>query len=198
MNLLILSRSKARCCVLGLLGVVPRLLAGPTVTLDHGSYFPGETITAAFSGGPGNKLDWIGIYPEGVSHDGSIGSTIWRYVNNTQIGSIGLTEGTVSFPVGLQVSGIWDAYFLLNDGYTGLATNQFNVVDPGSPLIRANKGVYGPGESIFQSRLRMVPDIPKIGSVFTRWDRPLGAEPHPSFGATLTGHKLALAPQAMV
>ena len=148
MNLLILSRSKARFCVLGLLGVVPRLLAGPTVTLDHGSYFPGETITAAFSGGPGNKLDWIGIYPEGVSHDGSIGSTIWRYVNNTQIGSIGLTEGTVSFPVGLQVPGIWDAYFLLNDGYTGLATNQFNVVDPGSPLIRANKGVYGPGESI--------------------------------------------------
>jgi hypothetical protein len=120
--------------------------ADPAVVTDHNAYHPGEPITVFFSGGPGNKLDWIGTYPDGVT-PGSQNSTVWRYVDNTQGGTTAYTDGSVVYPAGLGV-GAWTSFFLLNDGYDILAQTNFNVIDATAPLARSNKRIYLPGEPI--------------------------------------------------
>ena len=114
---------------------------------DRENYFPAETIQIAFSGGPGNAKDWVGIYPDGVK-PGSAGSTIWNYVDGTHSGKVGLREGSISFGGGLNLAGIWNAYFLLNDGYSVLTNISFNIIDPTSPALRPNQRTYAPGQSI--------------------------------------------------
>ncbi|HTH47167.1 MAG TPA: hypothetical protein VMB21_06625 [Candidatus Limnocylindria bacterium] len=120
--------------------------ADPAVATDHNAYYPGEPITVLFSGGPGNKLDWLGTYPDGVT-PGSQNSTVWRYVDNTQGGATPYTDGSVVYPAGLDV-GAWTTFFLLNDGYDILAQTNFNVVDATAPLARSLKRTYLPGEAI--------------------------------------------------
>lgn len=129
------------------------LFAGATtlhaqrITTDHENYFPGETIQIGFSGGPGNPKDWIGVYPDGVK-PGSVGSTIWNYVDNTKSGKVGLREGTVSFATGLAQPGDWTAFFLLNDGYSVLTNINFKVIDPTAPALRPSQRSYAPGQTI--------------------------------------------------
>lgn len=131
-----------------LAGVTPSAHAqSPSVLTDHDAYHSGEIIRVLFKSGPGNRLDWIGVYPDGVE-PGLTPSTLWNYVDGTRVGRTGFKEGTVTFPNGLNLDGDWVAYLLLNDGYTKLATNNFKVVDPSSPLVRANKRVYAPDETI--------------------------------------------------
>ncbi len=118
------------------------------VTTDHASYFPQEDIRVTFSGGPGNRLDWIGIYPEGIVPSGNPASTRWYYVDGTQTGTTGLTEGTVTFAGGLDLAGTWVAFLLLNDGYTVAAQTTFTVVEPTAPVVRTDKRSYTAGEAI--------------------------------------------------
>ena len=125
----------------------PAFAQTPVVVTGHDAYVIGEDITAEFSGGPGNPKDWVGIYPLDVT-PGSVGSTIWNYVDGTKAGTTGLTEGTITYPAGLNFAGPWKAYFLLNDGYTILAETAFQVVEPGTPLVRVNKRTYTTGEAI--------------------------------------------------
>jgi hypothetical protein len=118
-----------------------------TVATDRENYFPGEPISVAFGRGPGNTKDWIGLYPDGVV-PGSTPSTVWDYVDGTQSGKLGLKQGTVTFKAGLQLAGVWNAQFLLNDGYGVLATAVFNVIDPAAPAVRPDHRNYSPGQSI--------------------------------------------------
>lgn len=124
-----------------------RAAGAPALQSDHDAYLPGEDIRISFEGGPRNAKDWIGVYPVDVV-PGSVGSTIWRYVDGTQAGNQGLGEGTILFPAGLALAGDWAAYLLLNDGYTQLATNLFKVLEPGSPLVRVNQRRFVTGEKI--------------------------------------------------
>lgn len=158
MNSLSHSRSRIRPDVspwlrrfAGLLAAIVGVLAAgaaPAVVTDHNAYHIGEPIAASFSGGPGNRLDWVGVYPEGIVPSGNPPSTVWKYVDNTQGGATGFSEGTVTFPGGLNFAGPWTAFFLLNDGYDILAQTTFNVVDPSASLVRSNKRKYVTGEAI--------------------------------------------------
>lgn len=118
-----------------------------SVSTDHYTYLPSENITVFFEGGPGNKLDWIGLYPDGIV-PGSQVSTRWFYVDGTQGGSTGLMQGSVAFDGGLPLAGDYAAFLLLNDGYTVAAETKFRVIDPSSPFVRLSKAVYKPGEAI--------------------------------------------------
>lgn len=129
------------------LALTPALLA-QTATLksDHATYLPGEPIAISFANGPGNPLDWIGIYPDG--RDPGPGSTAWLYVSGSQTSGAGLKEGKVTFINGLNLAGDWNAFLLVNDGYESVGSVKFSVVDPFTPLVRASKPVYGLGEPI--------------------------------------------------
>ncbi len=112
-----------------------------------GNYFPGEPIQIGFSGGPGNTKDWIGIYPEGVT-PGSVGSTLWFYVDGTRSGNAGLRTGSVTFGTGLNLAGNWNAFFLLNDGYEVLTNLSFTILDPSAAAVRPSQRTFAPGQAI--------------------------------------------------
>lgn len=122
--------------------------AAPSVQAEHDAYFPGEPITVFFADGPGGAKDWIGVYPPEEIPDGSPGSTVWKYVDNTTGGSTGLTQGSVDFPGGINLAGDWTVYLLLNDGYSLAATNFFRIVEPGLPLVRLAVRTVAPGQPI--------------------------------------------------
>jgi len=102
----------------------------PLVRVDKRAYQPGEAITLSFSSGPGNAKDWVAVYPEGEIPDGNPPSLLWSYVDGTQTGSTGQTEGSVTFASGWATPGTYVAYLLLDDGYTLLASETFSVVAP--------------------------------------------------------------------
>lgn len=94
-------------------------------------YAAQESIEVNFSHGPGNPKDWIGIYPVDAV-PGQINSLLWEYVDGTPTAGEGKTDGTVAFHPGLA-PGDYAVYFLLNDGYTILASDRFTIA-PSSPI----------------------------------------------------------------
>jgi phospholipase C len=100
-----------------------------TVALDATTYAVGQPIVATFGYGTGNATDWIGVYPRGVSPH--TGSTIWEYVDGSQTAGAAVTDGTVVLGPGSGAwplaAGAWTAYFLVDDGYTYLASFDFDV-----------------------------------------------------------------------
>jgi len=104
---------------------------GAFITLPKTSFASGEAITVTFGGGPGNAKDWIAVYPRtDTPHSGS---TLWAYcaTNNHTATTQAVTMGTVtldassannttSWPLAAGTS--WTAYYLVNDGYTSIAS----------------------------------------------------------------------------
>jgi hypothetical protein len=120
----------------------------PSVTTDKTTYATGEDIVVTFQGGPGNPLDWIGIYPEGVT-PGDVGSTRWSYVDGTEDGTVGVADGTITFAGGVPAPGGWVAHLLENDSYTSLASVTFQVEALGpAPRVFAGHSEYLPDEDI--------------------------------------------------
>lgn len=97
--------------------------AAPAISVNKSSYTPNEPITVTFSGGPGNALDWIGIYPASVTPSGNPVSLAWNYTHGSKnvISSNTLTSGTMTFNINLA-EGQYRAWFLANDGYSSLVT----------------------------------------------------------------------------
>jgi hypothetical protein len=101
----------------------------PALRPSANRYAPGEAITVGFTNGPANPKDWIGIYKAGQT-PGSIGSTIWSYVDGTSSGTAGKASGSVTLQKGLTAVGEYRAYLLENDGYTILASEPIIVAVP--------------------------------------------------------------------
>jgi phospholipase C len=110
--------------------------SGAFVTLPKTSFASGETITVTFGGGPGNAKDWIAVYPRtDTPHSGS---TLWAYcaTNNHTATSQTVTMGTVTLDANsannanmwpLAAGTSWTAYYLVNDGYTSIASVEFDI-----------------------------------------------------------------------
>jgi hypothetical protein len=114
---------------------------------DHDHYLPQQPVKISFDGGPGNPLDWIGVYKLG-QRPGGPGSTDYRYVDNTKSGSVGFTTGTLTFPNGFNGPQQWAAYFMLNDGYDIRGNANFEVIDAAAPIVQSQKRIYDVGETI--------------------------------------------------
>ena len=98
-----------------------------TVAADKTSYETSETINISWANNAGVvALDWIGIYPVGVTPDGDPVSTAWSYATTA--------AGNKSF-TGLA-PGAYEVFLLANDGYHQLAKGQsFQVIPETSTLV---------------------------------------------------------------
>ena len=132
--------------VAGILAVQSSAAFAQEVSTDYGNYIEEEEIIVTFNDGPGNPKDWVGLYKRDMVA-GEVGSLAWFYVDATQTGSEGLTEGELVFPEGMSDEGIYEARFFENDGYTLLAKATFTVGDVG-PGVITDKSTYLPGEAI--------------------------------------------------
>jgi PKD repeat protein len=116
------------------------------LSTDYEIYNLDEPITVSFSNGPGNPTDWIGIYKVG-DIPGVNQSTLWFYVNGTQTATIGISDGSVTFPTGLQIEDDYWVGMFENDGYNLLIADSFQVLD-GQPRVSTDKNEYDIGDSI--------------------------------------------------
>ena len=75
---------------------------------NYGNYIEDEEIIVTFSDGPGNPKDWVGLYKQDMVA-GEVDSLAWFYVDGTQTGSEGLTDGELTFPDGMSEAGLYEA-----------------------------------------------------------------------------------------
>jgi hypothetical protein len=109
----------------------------PTIITDSSSYIPGATVTARYTGLPGNDDDWIAIAPAG-----SPDTTYLAYVFTG-----GQINGTASFTA--PGVGSYVARAFSNNTYTLLAeSNPFTVAGGPSPTISTDSSSYPSGASI--------------------------------------------------
>ncbi|WP_236693915.1 hypothetical protein [Sporosarcina globispora] len=92
-----------------------------SINLDKSQYMKGEAITLSYYGAASNGKDWVGIYRTGAVPPGAGASINWKYLSPGN-GRVSLTSGLAP--------GIYDALFLLNDGYTVVDRKTFEVVQP--------------------------------------------------------------------
>ena len=121
----------------------------PKVILSKAEYDEGEDVIISFSGGPGNILDWVGIYKVGDIPEVKP-STVWQHVDGTNEGVIGKSTGQLVFdPLPI---GNYEAYLFLNDGYEILASESFEVSEEQDvPKVILSKAEYDEGEDVIIS-----------------------------------------------
>ena len=115
----------------------------PRLAADKATYQSGETVAITFSNGEGNPKDWVGIYRPDMT-PGDDGSLKWAYVSGTGTAGEGITDGTITFE-GLS-AGSYVARFFINDGYTQMASTEFEVIEP--PSVATGRAVYVAGSPI--------------------------------------------------
>jgi len=90
------------------------------------------TMTFTVANGPGNALDWVGLYCPASTTTDSGGYIDWRYLNNSKTApTTGLTGGTITFPALTGVSTCTAKLFASNGG-TRLAISETVTVTEGS------------------------------------------------------------------
>ncbi|WP_026705258.1 fibronectin type III domain-containing protein [Flavobacterium soli] len=112
---------------------------GPLVSLSTNNqvYNSGEGVIVSYENGPQLANDWIGIYKVGQT-PGSIGSTLWQYVN--------ATSGSITFN-GLA-DGYYFAEYFLQDGYSSIGNKVFFQVGEQITQLAINKTIYNLNENI--------------------------------------------------
>ena len=96
----------------------------PNLEVEAPSYVSGEPITVTWSGAPGARWDWIGVFPRGAdTADGDY--RFYVYTGQAVKGSVVLNEtGNGEWPI---PPGEYDIHYLVDDGYVSLASAPFTV-----------------------------------------------------------------------
>jgi phospholipase C len=110
-----------------------------TLSLDKPIYAPGDPIKITFANGPGSNMnDRIALYTYPASGPTlpSAGATLaWVYIGGSQTASTAPAMGTVTLDMTtVTMNGKWPlasggyiVYYLLDTGYTSIASKDFNV-----------------------------------------------------------------------
>ena len=98
----------------------------------------GQPISISFTGGPGNDAeDWIGVYSYTSSGPTppTPGSLMYQFIGGTHTATTSPASGTVVINASAAGTQAWPlpvgsyiAYYLLDNGYTSVASIDFNVV----------------------------------------------------------------------
>jgi len=104
---------------------------------------PGDVITVAVAGGPGNPMDWVTI---GLATSPDTGWVAWKYLNNTMVAPVtGVTSATVTFTAP-TTPGTYNVRFFANNIYQKLATSG-NVIVQATPTLTINNASVTEGNS---------------------------------------------------
>jgi hypothetical protein len=91
---------------------------GPVVFLPKSSFAPGENIPIAWAFGPGNPLDWVGVYKSGEVPSVDVPSMQWVYTPP----KLGVTlVDHYDAPLAMTEPGSYFAGYFVDDSYTDLA-----------------------------------------------------------------------------
>jgi len=91
--------------------------AVPAIRTGSDSYLQGEALTVSWKNAPGNRWDWVVIYPEG--HRDREAYVAWRHTKSRIEGQMALgAEHAATWPL---APGHYVAWLLADDGYEQLA-----------------------------------------------------------------------------
>ncbi len=96
----------------------------PRVSTTRATYGVGEPIHVTWSNAPGERWDWVGVYPRGA--DPSIDTYLTWFYTHTAIHGSGALDADSSGPWPLP-SGRYSVLLLADDGYRVLARTAFSV-----------------------------------------------------------------------
>jgi hypothetical protein len=117
-------------------------VAAPTVTWSATSVAPGATVSATFANGPGNSLDWVGLFATGAPPAGYLRAA---YLTGTLIPPTpGLTGATLPFTLP-PTPGTYELRFFLNNSFTVLASAPITVA---APTITLSATSVAPGATV--------------------------------------------------
>ena len=96
------------------------------VTTDRRVYRAGQPVEVAWHGAPGNRWDWVSVYPY-HARTGSGNYQQWSYTGSTIDGSttIDATTHGGSWPLR---PGRYTVYFMVDDSYVNVASTDITVV----------------------------------------------------------------------
>ncbi len=118
--------------------------SNPTLYTSKDTYAVNELIQVDFANASRMQYDWIGLFNNG---DPVTSHLNWRRTDNTQNGTAGIDDGTVTFSAGLDAAGTYEARLYADGGSQLLASYTFTV-SGSAPAISTNKGTYEPAEVI--------------------------------------------------
>jgi endonuclease/exonuclease/phosphatase family metal-dependent hydrolase len=96
--------------------------ASPSIRTSRSVYAPGQPIRMRFSGMPGNRFDWVGIY-RARSNFNVYGYYGFKYTGARPAGRMSMTTADL----GRLAPGRYVAGLFLDDGYSMLARTMFRV-----------------------------------------------------------------------
>ena len=166
------------------------IAGSPTITPSATSVAAGANLTATIANGPGNRLDWVALYPMGSST-----FVDWKYLNGTSVApATGLTGATLNFTMP-TTPGQYTLMFFSNNSYTVLATgatvtvtggtsSTTTSITPSATTVAAGANLTvtvanGPG-----NRLDWVALYPVGSSTFVDWKYLSGTSVAPATGVT--------------
>jgi endonuclease/exonuclease/phosphatase family metal-dependent hydrolase len=101
--------------------------ANPSVRINRSSYKPGEAIGIEWNDAPGNRNDYVAVYP--AERDAQYGGELaWAYVKARPAGSLVLDEETAESFWPLE-PGAYRIRLMKDDGYLQLAESSVFVVE---------------------------------------------------------------------
>jgi endonuclease/exonuclease/phosphatase family metal-dependent hydrolase len=105
----------------------------PEVETGQPVYASGEPILARWRHAPGDRWDWIGIYPEATEPARGTDALVWRHTRATIVGEAVL-DSTAEGEGWPLPPGRYALHLLRDDGYVSLARAPFSVrAEPASP-----------------------------------------------------------------
>ncbi len=94
----------------------------PAVTAPAGAVAPGAPIEVRWSGAPGNRFDWVGLYAAGDPDQGNY--LAFLYTRGRRSGAVVFDRDAIG---GRLDPGRYEARLMLDDGYVALARAPFAV-----------------------------------------------------------------------
>jgi hypothetical protein len=164
--------------------------ANPSVTVGATSVTSGSNLQVTVANGPGNRLDYVGVYPVGSST-----SVTWKYLNGTQSApATGVTGASLTFA--MPTAGQFVLRLFSNNSSTFVAnsaTVTVTAVVTGSPTLTPAATSVAGGSSLAVTlangpgnRLDWVAMYPVGSNVFVDWQYLNGTRTAPSTGVTGT------------
>jgi hypothetical protein len=109
-----------------LLAIITPITVSPSAplafTVSETSVAPGTTVMAAIANGPGNAMDWVGLYIAGNASE-----VDWKFLNGARTApAAGMTDATLPFTMP-TTPGTYVVRFYSNNTYNVLATRMVTV-----------------------------------------------------------------------
>ena len=168
------------------------------ISLSATTLRPGGTLTVTIIGGPGNALDWVGLYSTSAPNSGPLVN--WTYLNGQRTPpATGLTSTAMAFTVPI-LSGTYNVRLFSNNSYSLLATSAIVTVEGARVTVSTTSAlggatvtadiVNGPGEAADWVGLYPV-GAPNSGPLVD-WIYASGSRTPPASGVTAATVMLAL------